>query len=657
MKHIFLDRRPDGLALYLYGDLQFHERDERLYHAPLAWVPVALAARRFPNRGLRVLILGGGDGLALREVLSFPEVSEVHVVDLDPAVLRLGREELAALNERAFEDPRVRVHVRDARGFISGARGFAAVVNDFTFPRDAAGAALFSSDFFRRERAALADRGVLAVNGVSPENTPEAFDCVGATLEAAGFSVLPYAREIPSFRREGYGRWGFFFGSTEPVAERELAGLPWRGPDGLGAAGFMDGVRSAREAGSWRAQPNLSGELLHYLRGGPTAPGAARLSGGAQGFAAWLKADEGRRSLEELLGALPLARRDRTRESLLEWGQHAERLFQGADVKAYADALLRRTRRLPAAWAAELRALRDRLSDGLPPMRELLTQAYRVFAILMIVLLLANLFFPDNLYAKGYYGGSGGGGGFDMSYTSYGGSPFHFHGYRYYGRVYDANGRAYPPVQFAFSDPTQGTQRVSSKLALTSTLQLLDSGAVAYSVPVADFRFYVEPGRLRVLNAAGQETAVLAPPPELESAVRGQVASQKELIEKALPDHERWLQWVGWAAFTDEVSQGRDELRELKDIRRALDAAAVLWQAGAPASPFTPDPRWIPLFPGVYLAPATAPSGAPEAFLVAPGGKVRSRSFAAAKTPTDEDRFLAALLERYKAAPASRPSW
>ena len=97
MSHIFLDTRAGRLALYLHGDLQFDREDERLYHEPLAFVPTALAARRAPGKPLRALILGGGDGLALRETLKVPETAEVHLVERDPGVLDLrGRASAAA---------------------------------------------------------------------------------------------------------------------------------------------------------------------------------------------------------------------------------------------------------------------------------------------------------------------------------------------------------------------------------------------------------------------------------------------------------------------------------------------------------------------------------------------------------------------------------
>jgi hypothetical protein len=399
------------------------------------------------------------------------------------------------------------------------------------------------------------------------------------------------------------------------------------------------------------------------LSGGKEIALAAAGGVGAQGFANWLKDADGRRSLEDLLQALPVDRRTTTREAMLEWGPQAEKMFQGADLKAFSDALLTRAARLPASWVAELKALRSRLDEDLPPMRELLAQAYRVFAIFMIVLLLANLFFPDNLYAKGYYGGHGGGEGTEIVYSSYGGSPFHYHGARYFGRVYDSGGRAYAPVEISFSDPNAGLKRVTSKLALTANLQLMDTGAVAYAIPVADFKFYLEPGFLRVLNAAGKETLVLAPPPEMENAVRTQITSQKELITKAIPDHERWLQWIGWATFSDEVRDDRNELAALKEAGQALDKAAGLWAPGPSIVKIDldgkpretiPGPNWTPLFPGVYLAEATG--AAPMAVFLAPDGGVRKVALPEAGDSGDEARFLRALVERRKSWTAPQ-SW
>jgi len=683
VSHIFLDTRDGRLRLYLNGELQFDRRDERLYHEPLALVPVALAARRAPGRSLRVLILGGGDGLALREVLRTPAVAEAHVVDRDPEVLRLGAGELAALNGGAFGDLRVRARAADARAFLGGARGFDVLICDLTFPRDVAGAALFSLPFFRKARAALRPGGILAVNAVSPELTPQAFGCIGATLGAAGLWAVPYAFALPSFQEEGYGRWGFFFASSRPIPDGELGRLRFPGGAALTAAALLAGMRVPAAAGpAMDAAPNRSDELLYYLynaaplpwegpfrplrfapRAGRGARPGPRLTA-AQGFARWLRGAEGRRSLDELLGCLPLSHRGQTREALLEWSQHAEALLRAVDLRAFVDQVLRRARELPRAWVRELRDLRGRIRDGWPSAGELLWQAYRVFAILLLVLLLANLFFPDNLYAKGFSPSSGahGGGGapthslsFSNPGTRFGAFRYrsgYWGGHYYYGphtssgRVYDAQGREYPAQRFAFTDAQGGRQPVSALLALSRDLQLFESGAVAYAAAVPGFRFLLEPGRLRAMDATGREVLALLPGARLESEVRQQLGAQGPLIEKAMADHRRWVEWTRWAALTAGGRQAASELAALEAIQGAVASARGAWEAAAPAPAADPGAGWYEIFPGVYMEPPKPAPAARMVALVGPEGRIRTRPLAPPAALAEEDRLLFWVLNR-----------
>src|SRR4051812_23304420 len=110
---LHLDERADGgFALYIDGDFQFDTADEAIYHESLALPALCLARQARPD-GLRVLICGGGDGLALRECLRFPGVASVDLVDYDPSIVELARTRFAEVNASAFEDARVTVHFRD----------------------------------------------------------------------------------------------------------------------------------------------------------------------------------------------------------------------------------------------------------------------------------------------------------------------------------------------------------------------------------------------------------------------------------------------------------------------------------------------------------------------------------------------------------------
>jgi spermidine synthase len=685
MRHILLDRHEGRLRLYLCGDLQFDAADERLYHEPLGLVPTALAAARAPRRPLRALILGGGDGLALREVLRSPRVAEVHLVDRDPAVLRLGREALAELNGGAFRDPRVRVHTADAARFLAKARGFDALLVDLTYPRDRAGARCFSLAAFGRMRAALSPGGVLGLNAVSPEFTPRAFACVGETLAASGLFALPYAFSLPSFQAEGYGRWGFYFASARRIRDEEMAALRFPAGTDLTPDGLLAGTRLPGTEADWTARPHRRSELLQYLATATPLPwseprrpirflpGARRARVAieppmlaARGFRRWLRGPDGGRSLEELVRSLPIQERGPIREAVMEWAQHVDTLLREVDLAAFLDQVLAQARRLPAAWAAELRTLRERIRAGLLSADDLVHQAYRVLAVLLLVLVLTNVFFPDNLYAKGYSSGvhssggsssSGGGGGFhgfSFSGPSTRFVPFrsrtttwgHAYGPRSASPVYDAQGQEYPAQRFEFSDARGGRQPLAALLALTKELQLLDSGGIAYVAPIPNHRFLVEPGRLRVLDTDGHEALVLSPAGPLEADVRRQLSAQGGVIEKALVEHRRWMEWVRWASIIPGGMQAVSELAQLEAMRQAILDARVAWEGASPAAEAAPGPSWNAIFPGVYLDPPRWPPSGRQVALVRADGSVRTRSLMPGVALTAEDRFLFWVLNR-----------
>ncbi len=189
------------LRLFLNGDLQFSSRDEYRYHEAL--VHPAMAGRHE-----RVLVLGGGDGLAMRDVLKHPGVREATQVELDPRMVALARddERLAALNRRSLSDPRVRVIIEDAFSWLRSAPAgaFDVVVADFPDPDDAGLAKLYSVELYGLVRRALAPGGRLVVQAGSPYFAQKAYWSVGASLEAAGFGVASYHVDVPSF-----GDWGF----------------------------------------------------------------------------------------------------------------------------------------------------------------------------------------------------------------------------------------------------------------------------------------------------------------------------------------------------------------------------------------------------------------------------------------------------------------
>src|SRR5262245_33036948 len=176
------------LRLYLNGDLQFSSIDEYRYHEAL--VHPALAG---PHRS--VLILGGGDGLALREVLRYSDVDTVTLVELDPAVIDLARHDprVSSLNAHAFEDPRVHLVITDAFAWLRSASDrFDAVIVDMPDPDETATAKLYSVEFYSLLAPALAPGGRVVVQAGSPYFAPRSYWCIEASIAAAGFATTPY---------------------------------------------------------------------------------------------------------------------------------------------------------------------------------------------------------------------------------------------------------------------------------------------------------------------------------------------------------------------------------------------------------------------------------------------------------------------------------
>jgi spermidine synthase len=217
-QRLTLTRWRDDLRLYIDGNLQFSSVDEHRYHESLVHPVLALAPSR--PTGLRVLALGGGDGLALRELLGDPRVARIDLVDLDPGMTDLFSTHpvLTALNRDAFADPRVTVHNADAmswlaeRNLATGGEFDVAIV-DLPDPNDFAVGKLYTRAFYRLLAGHLADDGAMVVQATSPYLAPSAFWCIVRTIEAAGLAAVPYHVHVPSF-----GDWGFVLARKQAFA-------------------------------------------------------------------------------------------------------------------------------------------------------------------------------------------------------------------------------------------------------------------------------------------------------------------------------------------------------------------------------------------------------------------------------------------------------
>jgi spermidine synthase len=232
-QRIVVTRWRDDVRLYLNGHLQFSSIDEARYHEALV-----IPAMEAIQSASEVLILGGGDGMAAREVLKYPSVLGVTLVDIDPGMTRVAksRREFRALNSDSLNSPKVRIVNTDAMRFLEEDRGFYdVVIADLPDPSSHALAKLYSTAFFSLAFRRLTDRGAFVTHATSPFFAREAFWCIERTIAEAGraspaaaFGTYPYHVNVPSF-----GEWGFVLASRRDIDTSALApSVPTRFLDG-----------------------------------------------------------------------------------------------------------------------------------------------------------------------------------------------------------------------------------------------------------------------------------------------------------------------------------------------------------------------------------------------------------------------------------------
>ena len=222
-QHLVITRWKDDLRLFLNNNLQFSSRDEYRYHEALVHPGLAtLPGAR------RILVLGGGDGLAVREILKYPQIEAVTLVDLDPAMTELfsTATPLRKLNGDALLSPKVRVINEDALKWLEDNDDFFDfVVVDFPDPSNFAVGKLYSAAFYRLLEKHMSAGALAVIQSTSPLYARQSFWCVVTTLESIGLAVTPYHALVPSF-----GEWGFVLAGKRayqppaayPVATRYL---------------------------------------------------------------------------------------------------------------------------------------------------------------------------------------------------------------------------------------------------------------------------------------------------------------------------------------------------------------------------------------------------------------------------------------------------
>ncbi|MDO7877529.1 polyamine aminopropyltransferase [Hymenobacter sp. ASUV-10] len=218
-QRIVLTRGNHDLRLFLNGNLQFSSADEYRYHEALVH-PLMQAL----PRARRVLVLGGGDGLAVRELLKYPHLQTIRLVDLDPGMTQLFRQNelLRGLNKNAFANPKVQVVNDDAYLWVRrDTTRYDAIIVDFPDPGNYSIGKLYSAAFYTELKKRLAPGGRLVVQSTSPYLARQSFWCVAHTLQAVGLHVIPYHAYVPSF-----GEWGYVLAGPDTHWRGDAGPLP-----------------------------------------------------------------------------------------------------------------------------------------------------------------------------------------------------------------------------------------------------------------------------------------------------------------------------------------------------------------------------------------------------------------------------------------------
>jgi spermidine synthase len=208
-QHIVLTRWKDDIRLFLSSHLQFSSRDEYRYHEALVHPGLAAvpAARS-------VLVLGGGDGLAVREILKYPSIEKITLVDLDPEMTKLFSTNpmLTRLNENSLTSPKLRIINADAFPWLADtSEMFDFVVVDFPDPTNFSLGKLYTTVFYRVMARHLSQQALVVVQSTSPLFARQSYWCIVETLKQAGLRTYPYHVYVPSF-----GEWGFVLAGQHP---------------------------------------------------------------------------------------------------------------------------------------------------------------------------------------------------------------------------------------------------------------------------------------------------------------------------------------------------------------------------------------------------------------------------------------------------------
>lgn len=220
---ILMTQWKDDFWLYLNDNTQFSSYDEEKYHEPLVHPALKLAHAR-----KNILLLGGGDGMAAREIFKYQDVASITIVDIDPAVTRLAKEHPLFIqqNQGVFNDSRLHVRNEDAYTFLRESKEiFDVILIDLPDPKTVDLARLYTRQFYTLAYKHLSVGGTLVTQATSPFFAQKAFLSIMLTMRSTGYPAVPFHNHIPTM-----GEWAWVLGykhkeTTDEALKKRIIAL------------------------------------------------------------------------------------------------------------------------------------------------------------------------------------------------------------------------------------------------------------------------------------------------------------------------------------------------------------------------------------------------------------------------------------------------
>lgn len=213
---IIITQWGKNYSLYINGNQQLSSFDEFLYHEPMAHTVMNMT----PSKK-NILVLGGGDGCLVRELLKYnDEVATITLVDLDPKMTELAKsnEIMKEINNNAMNNAKVTIHHKDAFNYLEKSTAIYDVIFvDLPDPNNVDLNKLYAKEFYYLCYKSLAKNGILITQAGSPYYATKAFYCIDKTMKKAGFNTLPIHNQVLTL-----GEWGWIIGKKTPDLKAEL---------------------------------------------------------------------------------------------------------------------------------------------------------------------------------------------------------------------------------------------------------------------------------------------------------------------------------------------------------------------------------------------------------------------------------------------------